>query len=198
MNMLRILILLALMGCVVGCNRENPARPPDVAVERTYAAISAALGYGRNAEPDSVLLLESTIASPADLQMIRTSRPRMREAMPALLDQTVDSLLTNMKVELLDASSFPPRPHVSLFTSAELSDLFVDGPIEGWWRFYQRYPRFSGYYLSTTVGFAADGTQALVYTGHYFGSLGAEGVVSLLSRHGDAWIVDDTFTLWVS
>jgi hypothetical protein len=72
------------------------------------------------------------------------------------------------------------------------------GVAGGWKDFYKRYPKSSGYWNFSTVGYDANGTEALVYVGHHCGGLCGTGHLVLLAKKNDRWIVKNRVMLWIS
>jgi hypothetical protein len=139
------------------------------------------------------------------------------DAFPGPLADTVALVLQQMHdVAMQTSASFIARnaqsqrlgPEMSLgapyvlVTDLELQQLFTStseaGVEAGWQAFYARYPDAHGLITLSRVGFNAGGDQALVYVGNQYGGLGGEGVYFLLSRVGDAWLVDQQALTWIS
>jgi len=85
-------------------------------------------------------------------------------------------------------------PH--LISAEEISKFFKHG--DGWRKFYESYPKSSGYWDISPVGYSDDGLEALVYLGHHCGYLCGTGHLVLLKKEDDAWVVKNRTMLWIS
>ena len=80
----------------------------------------------------------------------------------------------------------------------ELKEIFEKGVASGWKTFYKKYPKSSGYWDFSPVGYSSNGTKALVYLGHHCGGLCGTGHLVLLAKENDRWRVKNRVMLWIS
>jgi hypothetical protein len=76
--------------------------------------------------------------------------------------------------------------------------FFKKKGVAGWKDFYKRYPKSSGYWSISPVGYSTNGTEALVYVGHHCGGLCGTGHLVLLAKENDRWVVKNRVMLWIS
>jgi hypothetical protein len=80
----------------------------------------------------------------------------------------------------------------------ERDGYFRKNPEAGWQHFYKKYPKSSGIWTLSAVGYNAAGTEALVYVGHSCGSLCGTGHLILAAKENDRWVVKNRLMLWIS
>jgi len=85
-----------------------------------------------------------------------------------------------------------------LFSEEERTRIFKKGVGAGWEAFYNKYPRSSGCWDFSPVGYSTNGTEALVYLGHHCGGLCGTGHLVLLAKEKDHWVVRNRVMLWIS
>jgi hypothetical protein len=85
-----------------------------------------------------------------------------------------------------------------LLSEEEHNRIFKKKGIGGWKDFYKKYPKSSGYWNFSPVGYDAAGTEALVYVGHHCGGLCGTGHMVLLTKENGHWIVKNRVMLWIS
>lgn len=99
--------------------------------------------------------------------------------------------------------------HLKLRLNAAISYRFVSGEEQkrifekkgvagGWKDFCKGYPKSSGYWSFSPVGYDTKGSEALVYVGHHCGGLCGTGHLVLLAKENDRWIVKNRLMLWIS
>lgn len=123
--------------------------------------------------------------------------------------ETIGAQMTGMDAET--AASFRARndaaypvpadmdlglPYV-LLTTAEMNQIF-DINTSGWDVFYTRYPNSPGITTVSRIGFNADFTQALVYTGTMSHWLAGAGYYLLLDKSSGDWKVVTKVMAWIS
>jgi len=85
-----------------------------------------------------------------------------------------------------------------LLSSEEKDKFFKKKGPGGWGNFYKKYPKSSGYWSLSPVGYNAQGTEALVYVGHHCGGLCGTGHLVLLAKENERWVVKNRVMLWIS
>lgn len=85
------------------------------------------------------------------------------------------------------------------FLSRKEEDVFFKkkGP-GGWKDFYRKYPKSSGYWTFSPVGYDSGGAEALVYVGHHCGGLCGTGHLVLLTKEDGRWVIKNRLMLWIS
>jgi len=83
------------------------------------------------------------------------------------------------------------------FVSAEEQrNIFEKKGVVGRWKdFYKRYPKSSGHWSFSPVGYDTRGSEALVYVGHHCGGLCGTGHLVLLAKENGHWIVKNRVML---
>ena len=99
-------------------------------------------------------------------------------------------------IESLRAENAHARTILSGFTlnvpyivlpRADIRAIFTGDVLDGWKRFYDRYPDSAGYLQLSAVGFDADRTKAIVYFAHSYNSLGGKYSYYLLRKLEGTW-----------
>jgi hypothetical protein len=80
----------------------------------------------------------------------------------------------------------------------EHDNFFKKKGVGGWKDFYKRYPKSSGFWSFSLVGYDTNGTEALVYVGHHCGGLCGTGHLVLLAKEDGNWMVRNRVMLWIS
>jgi hypothetical protein len=70
---------------------------------------------------------------------------------------------------------------------ASFTDDFAKSPLGPWGEFFRRFPNSNGYTELSAVGFDADKRRAMVYVGHYCGTLCGGGRSHLLEKVDGEW-----------
>lgn len=92
-----------------------------------------------------------------------------------------------------------PTKKTTLISYEELLYFFNSKDInQGWSNFYRKYPNSNGTIEMSRVGFNSDKSQAIVAVGHYYGSLGADGLLIYLTKEQNSWRIIKTINSWVS
>ena len=102
----------------------------------------------------------------------------------------------NGTVHYLSADMNLGAPYVLLDSAAREAFFTADG--DGWKRFYAKYPKSTGIYGFSRVGFNAANDQALVYLDWYGGYLAGLGQCVILAKSGDTWTVVQQVETWIS
>ena len=85
------------------------------------------------------------------------------------------------------------------FSEEEQKRVFKKkGVAAGWNEFYKKYPKSSGFWDFSPIGYNTQGTEALVYLGHRCGGLCGTGHLVLLAKENDHWVVRNRVMLWIS
>ncbi|GEM_PF-1694385 len=81
----------------------------------------------------------------------------------------------------------------------ELAHIFDSRDVNNnWQEFYQKYKNAVGYIRFSRIGYNDDKDQAILDTGYYFGSLGAEGNIIYLVKEKGQWVIKDRMMTWIS
>jgi hypothetical protein len=97
--------------------------------------------------------------------------------------------------ELFHAKKMSPH----LVSRTDIDDLFKPSKhLNGWEKFYQLYPKSSGFWEFSPVGYNDDALEALVYVGHRCGYLCGTGHLFLLAKENGEWVVKNRTMLWIS
>jgi len=190
------------LGAVVRADEPRPKRivpcelnPEDYAV---YSAILDDLGRPEDPEEEwrgraEMVLADRTVyySGAGGAWGFRSNSKQ------APLPQTVTNFEARVKsvctVQPLFTSKLSPR----IVSSVEISDFFKKKG-DGWEGFYRKYPKSSGYWAFSPVGYSNDSLEALVYVDHSCGYLCGTGHLVLLEKENGAWIVKNRVMLWIS
>lgn len=91
-----------------------------------------------------------------------------------------------------------PTVPYHFFPEQERHEFFEGDRGLDWDGFYKKYPKSSGFWSLSHVGYDAHGTEALVYLGHLCGGMCGNGELVLLIKENGHWIVKNNVTIWVS
>ncbi len=93
--------------------------------------------------------------------------------------------------------SFGNPQSYSIITHAEV-DKFFSSKRDGWGKFYKKYPKAAGFWDFSRPGFDTAHHEALIYLGHYCGSLCGTGHLLFLTKENGQWKVTNRLMLWIS
>lgn len=117
------------------------------------------------------------------------------------LDETIfTSLVENNVLAYNLDNKFTLSTKTTTLISSEESQYFFNSKDvnQGWIDFYKKYPNSNGMIEMSRVGFNSDKSQAIVAVEHYYGSLGADGLLIYLIKEQNSWKIIKTTNLWVS
>lgn len=124
-----------------------------------------------------VRYLEEAMKTEIDISVLRSFKKRNKK---------------NQKVE----KKFDVSQDIVIITNAQLEEIFSG---DGWWPdYYKKYPNSDGYHDFSRIGFSWDKKQAFVYYARHCGGLCGSGVLYLLHREKDEWIVKGRAMIWIS
>jgi len=114
-----------------------------------------------------------------------------------------DDTVTHFNLRRNDSCHLKPQLDTAisyhLVSGEEQQKIFKKKGVAGGWKdFYKRYPKSSGYWSFSPVGYDTKGTEALVYVGHHCGGLCGTGHLVLLAKENGHWIVKNRVMLWIS
>lgn len=117
----------------------------------------------------------------------------------ALLPQTISDFQNKSRqCNLLDSQFSSPIKFV-IASKSDISNIFRENDIiDGWQRFYEKFPNSSGLINYSNIGFNSEMTQAFVYTGRGCGGKCGAGYYVVLQKKRNIWVVVDKFNSWVS
>jgi hypothetical protein len=177
-------------------------------VEAEEAAVYAAvLLHGRGEVQDRMAVLSdhTTLGVSSDfsaeLAHLEDTLEYISDDLPPIDPTTLDSFRARNDRSYPLSPDMPlPIPYV-LISPGEVTAIFAGGEVDGldgWERFYQRYPTSGGIIDLSRVGFNAEMTQALVYYGAQSHWLDGGGFYFLLSKEGGTWKVVGQAMTWIS
>jgi hypothetical protein len=173
-----ILITLSLQATPANPNDRQEAYETAEAYE-VYSAILPSGGPWRIANAKRLVIRRETASY---TMCLRPEKQDEQIIGPAITDYVKQ----NQKTWLLQPDFRLERPY-EIITSDELRSIF-EGGIEGWEKFYEKYPESGGYILLSAVGFNADKTIAVVYMRHSCGGLCGEGQFYVLNKQDGKWM----------
>jgi hypothetical protein len=113
-------------------------------------------------------------------------------------DDTVKNFNSRQKSSCQLTSQLDSAISYRLLSSAEHDKFFEKKGVAGWSDFYKKYPKSSGFWTFSPVGYNAQGSEALVYVGHHCGGLCGTGHLVLLAKENGRWVVKNRVMLWIS
>lgn len=117
----------------------------------------------------------------------------------ALLPQTISDFQNKSKKCQLLTSQFSTSIKFTIASQNVVSNIFRENDIiDGWSRFYDKYPNSSGLINFSNIGFNSEMTQAFVYTGRTCGGKCGAGYYFVLEKKNSRWVVVDKVNNWVS
>ncbi len=182
----------------------EPPRECNLTTE-DYAVFSAVLmGRGKPEDPEEEwrdkpdLILSDTTASGPDVKGPSGLWGFRSAANQKPAEDTVRNFDSRAKNSCQLKSLLDPAISHRLITKDELNRIFRKGVRNGWEEFYKRYPKSSGYWDFSPVGYNSKGDEALVYISHYCGGRCGTGHLVLLTKENGHWVVRNRVMLWIS
>jgi hypothetical protein len=145
-----------------------------------------------------VVINNQTVSYPAEV----LEEPSKRAQAWAKRGVAVDhSTVEDFKRKCIESISLEPRFTVKakqvLISQQELDQFFRDNG-SSWRRFYETYPKSTGYISLSRVGFNRSHNQAFLYAQVVCAGDCGNGFYVLLGKDGGTWSVKYTDGLWVS
>ncbi len=195
MKTMRNLIFFALMlTLITNCNNTKETIEPEFKLSTTdnldvneYQIYSLILTEVYTTSNDLVVMQKTSrsIPVPTDNIYYESLKTEIKN-----LDTTIfaDLVENNDSTFNLDNKFDITSKSITLISSAELQYLLNSQDInKGWEQFYKKYPNSNGIIDFSRVGFNNDKNQAILETGHYYASLGADGLLIYLTKNENAW-----------
>jgi hypothetical protein len=113
-------------------------------------------------------------------------------------EDTVANFSSRQKSRCHLQAQLNPAISYHLLPAEEQSKFFKKKGPAGWSDFYKKYPKSSGFWSLSPVGYSTGGTEALVYVGHHCGGLCGTGHLVLLAKESGRWVVKNRLMLWIS
>lgn len=172
--------------------------------EEEYAVYSALIDAGTEDENVNrpLIIIDQPSAWVGSLDEERSSfYEEIMKSSPDLMAETVRDLKAKNEEPHRFTRRFNIKRRYVLVSKKEIDDLFSGkgGVLDGWEKFYRKYPQTRGFATFSRVGFNADKTQALVYQAHSCGGLCGGGSYILLTRTNGGWTIKGRVgPTWVS
>jgi hypothetical protein len=115
----------------------------------------------------------------------------------APLPQTAENFDARARNACPISPLFKAKSSPRLVSNDEISKLFKKKG-DGWKKFYELYPKSSGFWDVSLVGYSDDHLEALVYVGHHCGYLCGTGHLFPLAKENGTWVVKNKTMLWIS
>jgi|HubBroStandDraft_1064217.scaffolds.fasta_scaffold158521_1 hypothetical protein len=186
--------------------QNQPSSPGALPCELTaedyavYSAILDDLGTPEDPEeewrrsPDFILADRTTVDTFSDYDPTWGFRSNSKQAPSS---QTVADFKARLKKSCAIRPLFKAKISPHLVSNDEISKLFEQKG-DGWKGFYQRYPKSSGTWNLSSVGYSNDGLEALVFVRHGCGGKCGTGHLVLLAKEHGTWVVKNRTMLWIS
>lgn len=176
--------------------------PEDYAV---YSAIVKNLGHPEDPEEEwrdktQFILRDKTVSGTDSMMNGDTHLWGFRSASKqGPTPETVEAFNLRTKASCQLKASLDSSLTYTLVADDDVSKLFKKrAGGDGWTEFYAKYPKSSGYWNFSAVGYDKAGAEALVYVGHGCGWLCGTGHMVLLAKENGSWIVKNRVMLWIS
>jgi hypothetical protein len=170
-----------------------------------YSAILKNLGHPEDPEEEwrdktQMIIKDQTVSGPSSMMNGNTSLWGFRSASKqAPVPETVEAFNQRTKASCQLKTSLDSSLTYTLVSDDDVSKLFKKGRgDDGWAKFYKEYPKSSGYWDFSAVGYNKVGAEALVYVGHHCGFLCGTGHMVLLAKENGSWVVKNRVMLWIS
>lgn len=125
------------------------------------------------------------------ISLIKFIEEKYNVKIPELL--FIDLIDKNKEKSVLKAPIDVPK--IKIIPQSLLDQIFKEGD---WKRFYEVYPKSSGYIKFSEAGFNDDFNEALIYYSGWASSNGAGGGLFYLKKEADQWEVIFHYIAWVS
>jgi len=203
--------LRALRLSILGPLPSEPASPI-VVTDDEYAVLSAVLSTElRRApgRPTSVVVTEATFngfegilyeaARSKSLQALARSKARVREALPQLRDDTIESYLTaNAAITKLDVRHLRAKARVIRDRAPAVKRILDRERTLNANLFTKAFPNGLGIFAFSRVGFSRDAAQAVVCVGFSRGFDSSSGHFRLYERTSTGWREVGAVNLWTT
>ena len=196
--MQRLLPMLSMIILLTSCDSNGPCNGESQPTTEGYATLSVALACFTDTQVDSVLLVDKAMGRPFARKLAQSNRAYIKKHLPALLDETINSLIANEYAVALDPEAFGCPPHVRLISQAEIEELVTNDPVDSWSNLFELYDGYRGYFWAAEVGINRSRDQALVYLDYACGLRCGEDAFLLLSKINGVWKCEDKLTMGVS
>lgn len=121
----------------------------------------------------------------------------LNSKIPGLTQDTINDYQAKKVESRKLENSFTVSGKVVFLSEEEETQLFRNG-LDGWNKFYKKYPEANGIITFSRVGFNKERTQALVYVGIGCGGLCGDGSFMFLEKINGKWSIRGNKNLWVS
>jgi hypothetical protein len=114
-------------------------------------------------------------------------------------DDTVEHFNLRRQISCHLKAQLDTKIAYQFLSEAEYNRFFKKANLVAAWEgFYKKYPKSSGFWNFSPVGYDSNGGEALVYVGHHCGGLCGTGHLVLLAKENGHWIVKNRIMLWIS
>ena len=188
--MSKVVGLVLVAAAAAQLNPQTNPRPEPKPYEvseayEVYAALLPEEWIWRYAHARYLVIQEETDSEPF-FQPVRECLPSTPEFLKTYRSVVGDFEKVNRDSKRLVRKLQIDKPY-QLVPRATILGLFKYDAFEGWQSFGDKFPESEGYIDISAVGFNAEKTQALVYTGHSCGALCGGGTYHLLEKKGGKW-----------
>jgi len=203
---LTALISTLLSAQVVSARSQHAGDQSGIPAEE-YAIYAAVIGdmfanYRVSSDPQSkvkLLVIEDrTVNNTFAVIRGEGEGKRVKQEFSSIISQeTIDDYLAKDAKSHQLTKSFDLKLKYTLIPKKKIKQIFKSG-LDGWGKFYMRFPGSVGLIALSRAGLNSSGNQALVYISHSCRGLCGSGTYMLLVKNKQRWIVKKKFTAWVS
>lgn len=184
------LFFIACLGvaiCLVGpaaCSRQCALTSEDYAV---YSAILVGLGKTGPAGNQAELIISEATVDSSSWPVAPSLKELSNETLAHFILR--QKSVCHLKPQLDRAISY------QLVSADDLDKIFKRG---SWAEFYKEYPKSSGTWSLSPIGYNIAKTEALVYVAHGCGGLCGSGHLVVLANQNGTWAIKEQTKLWDS
>jgi hypothetical protein len=206
MNTIKYLIFSAfLLALIQGCSKEDNGNAPEFTLKNSdalddldYRLYSLVLGE-MFTEPKNLVVIQDVhgggpVTNHEFLQNLNHNYPE--------IDTTIfyDPVLLKDSVYYLENKFSVPGKKINLVSSGEIDYYFSnkEDVNAGWVEFYFKYPDSGGTISFSRIGYNSGKTQAIIFLGNIYASLGGEGHMIFLKLENNGWKILQAMRTWIS
>ncbi len=194
------LLSLGLTCAILAACGARPTSTPDqgsIDIETQEQAVYTAVFEDLYGEPQMYVIMSETAVGIQGVEGLDAALETINSQMTGVDEETTASFRDRNDAAFpVPATMDLGLPYV-LLTSTEMAEIF-DINTSSWDVFYTRYPNSPGITTVSRIGFNADFTQALVYTGTMSHWLAGAGFYILLEKSSGEWLVVTKVMAWIS
>jgi hypothetical protein len=199
--LLRVLLVSLLAAVILSCGQPDLRPPVATIADEEYAVLSAVLksyvgGSARLVVHDVTASCDNPEFPATPCSELDAGRTNGYDEFPRVpSDADADFRARNATAYRLE-DRFTVGVAVTLLSDEDLDAIGAAGAF--WPEFHATYGDDTGLLYLSRVGFNAAMDLAVVDVGHWYGSLGGEGMLYQLRKRGGTWVETASMPTWIS